>query len=86
MIALALLLAAAGATSGSTLARLTPKQLNEISAHCHSPRTWLYYNANGELHIKPSSTAKYTQVDCILSELKVRGAEPMAFVGNMIPE
>lgn len=67
------------------LVHLTPRQLDAISAHCHSPRHWLSYGPNGELHVRPSAVAKYQQVDCILSQLKGRGAAPMAFVGNERP-
>jgi hypothetical protein len=82
VIALAALLAGSDLPSRPKLAHLTDQQLTAISAKCHSPRRWLRYGATGELHIRPSRTAKYLQVNCILTELKVRGAEPMGFVGN----
>jgi len=85
MIALAALLAASDLPSRPKLAHLTDRQLSAISAKCHSPRSWLRYSPTRELHIRPSRTAKYQQVDCILSELNLKGAEPMGFVGNEIP-
>lgn len=85
MIVLAALLAVSGLPSRPKLAHLTNQQLSAISAKCHSPRRWLRYSPTGELHIRPNRTAKYQQVDCILSELKLQGAGPMGFVGNEIP-
>lgn len=67
------------------LVHLTARQLEAVSAHCHSPRHWLSYGPNGQLHVRPSAEAKYQQVDCMLSQLKARRAAPMAFAGNERP-
>ncbi len=85
MMALAALLAAGDLSNRPKAAHLSNRQLAAISKKCHSPHNWLRYSPTGELHLRPSRTAKYQQVDCILSELKLRGAEPMSFVGNEPP-
>jgi hypothetical protein len=85
MLVVAALLAASDFPNRPKLAHLSNRELAAISAQCHSPRNWLRYSSTGELHIRPSRTAKYQQVDCILSKLKLRGAQPMGFVGNELP-
>jgi hypothetical protein len=85
VLVVAALLAASVLPNPPKLAHLSNRELGAISAQCHSPRNWLRYGPTGELHIRPSRTAKYQQVDCILSKLKLRGAQPIGFVGNELP-
>jgi hypothetical protein len=82
IIALALL-AAAEPAKAPGLVHLSERQLAQISIHCHSPRSWLRYDAAGALHTHPSPNAPYRKVDCVLSALKRSGAEPMGYVANM---
>ena len=85
MIAFAALLAISDLPDRPKVAHLNPRQLDAISAHCHSPRSWLRYGPHGELHVRPDRNAKYQKVDCVLGALKRLSAAPMAFVGNEIP-
>jgi hypothetical protein len=87
MIALALLMAAAGADADPpSVVRLSARQMAAISRRCHSPPAWLRYDASGTLQIRPNRTAKYERVDCVLGQLKRLHAGPMGFVGNEAPQ
>lgn len=86
MIAIAALLGAPDFATRPKLAHLSNQQLSAISSKCETPRSWLRYSRSGELHLRPSRTAKYQKVDCILRELKLRAAEPIGFVGNESPQ
>ena len=76
---------AAAVIAGHPLAtestQLSQRQLDAISAHCNSPRSWLR-NRKGVIHLRPSRTANYEKIDCVLGQLKSRHAGPMGFIGN----
>jgi hypothetical protein len=69
------------ALAGAEPAMLAQPELDAISAKCHSPRKWLK-NIGGEIHIRPSRTADYKQVDCVLAALRRTNAGPLGFIGN----
>jgi hypothetical protein len=84
VIAMLIATTLAGSAVKNDLARLTQRQLNEISAKCGTPKAWLR-SRDGEVHVRPSHNAKDAQVDCILAELRSHHSGPMGFVGNEIP-
>lgn len=79
MIVLAIALLSAAPTVGPI--RLSQRQLDDISDRCSTPRAWLW-SRHGEIHIQPSETAKFTQVECLLGRLKRRHAGYLGFEGN----
>ncbi len=69
------------ALAGAEPTTLAQQELDAISAKCHSPRKWLK-NRGGAIQLRPSSTADYQQVDCVLKALRGTNAGPLGFVGN----
>ena len=67
--------------AGTQAALLGQPELDTISAKCHPPRKWLK-SKGGEIHLRPSKTADYKQVDCVLAALRRTNAGPLGFVGN----
>ena len=68
--------------------RATQPQLNRIADKCGMPRKSLKLWGQGQVHFKPSKTAKYEAVDCVLAELKTAyyPSVDLGFVGNEAPE
>ncbi|WP_158014014.1 hypothetical protein [Sphingomonas sanxanigenens] len=81
MIALLLALQLAGQPSEPAIADLTQRQLDEISTECGTPKRWL--REGPSVRFRPSPSAKYAQIDCILIRLKRDGyAGPVGIIGN----
>lgn len=47
-------------------------ELQSIAAKCQIPREWLKMSADGTAQILPSETATYSDIICIVGELKAR--------------
>ncbi|WP_156680860.1 hypothetical protein [Sphingomonas profundi] len=74
-------MAAAIDHSGVEPNQLNQRQLDAISVRCASPCRWLQ-NRGGTIHLRPSRTAQYEKIDCVLGELRRLHSGPMGFVGN----
>jgi hypothetical protein len=60
-------------------------QLDRIARHCHLPASVFIIAPDGSLHFRPSSRARYQDVDCSLRGVRAGGIwpdMPMGFVGN----
>ena len=59
---------------------LTQLQADAISRRCHSPSHWIKVHRDKSVHFKPSRTAAYAKIDCVLIAFRKRDG-PMARVG-----
>ena len=82
---LALFLAAPVTAHGRSAKAARVREMARITDNCHLARASLREDRSGVIHIRPSPTAKYENVDCMLTELRkssLVGKMPMGFVGN----
>jgi hypothetical protein len=69
--------------SRSPVANLTQSQLHVMTDACKEPRQWLSHLGGDEVRFRPSPTAKYEKVDCVLKRLRARIAPTkLGFIGN----
>jgi hypothetical protein len=60
-------------------------RLDRIARHCHLPASVFIVAPDASLHFRPSSGARYQDVDCALRGVRSAGLSPdmpMGFVGN----
>ncbi len=81
MFAIAVYLQAA-AVSDTALAKVSQGELNAISAQCGTPERWLRAQRKGGVIFRPSQTAKFEQVECLIRKLRPTGATKIGYIGN----
>lgn len=59
---------------------LTARDVREIRATCHLPRSWLWYR-KGAVHMTPPKDADQDRIECMLREA-VKQFPNVGFVGN----
>ena len=81
MITLLLALQLAGTPPATAISEMSQRQLDGISVKCGTPKRWLRRDG-GSVHLRPSRSAKYEKVDCLLAELRRGYSGKIGFIGN----